>query len=89
MPVVLDFDLLGALVGIEVIGVREYVGLEGIRMLKASLARLPATMFTSYDETADALTLDVTRERSSDQKPADGTFLFDPRGDLSAVFARW
>lgn len=89
VPVILDFDLLGALVGIEIIGIRDSVGVKEASMLKSALSGLPKAISSSYDEKADAFYLAVSGERSGDQRAADGTFIFEPDGGLLAIFARW
>jgi uncharacterized protein YuzE len=90
LPVVLDLNALGELVGFEVIGIQSYLNEAEIASLERAFGVQNSSVRFSYDRGADALFVKVSRDRSTDQHAADATIVFS-RGneDVAAVFAIW
>lgn len=75
---VLDFDLFGELIGIEILNYKFVTGLKNLSFehTNKGIVRI------SFDEQADALYLKILNERSSDQETANGNIIVDSRGKL-------
>ena len=83
--IVLDFDRLGAVIGIEIISLRHFAGENALPSARGSLTGEPVRF--TYDAEADAAYLSLEDERSTDQRSVDGWLEIGADGHLLGIGA--
>jgi len=84
---VIDFDLNGNVLGIEIINLKYYAGGNVLEGIDPELFGSKAKVRISYDEDVDALYLSLSNGRSTDQITVDGRVVLDEKGHLVAIEA--
>ncbi len=81
---VVDLDLQGHVVGIEILDLKRQAGERVIERLEADLGRAPAMSF-SYDRAHDAFYLTLWKSPKSDSRPTDGVIVLDGDGHVLRI----
>jgi uncharacterized protein YuzE len=88
LRMVLDFDELGEVSGIEIINLAVQTSLGSHRLAKKA-AGSNTILKCSYDDESDSLYLRLKTTRSIDQKALQGSIIVDRDGQILAMRADW
>ena len=79
---VLDFDGFGDILGIEILNLKDQLGMECLSSFEADIANHPRSLRYLYDEGSDALSLFIREGRSLSQRAVDGHVMLDNKGHI-------
>lgn len=82
---VLDFNGLGNVIGIEILSLTHIAGSRVLEKFAGHRISYPDGTILTYDEEADAFSLQLTEERSLDQRAVECNILLDREGHLVAL----
>jgi len=79
---VLDLDKFGKILGIEILNLKDQLGIECLSNFEADIANCPRCLRYSYDKECDAFSLFVYEGRSLSQRAVDGQVILDGQGHI-------
>jgi uncharacterized protein YuzE len=89
LKMVLDFDELGEVVGIEIINMLLKTGKNSLNVINQSVWTDGDGRGYSYDEDSDSFYLRLKDGRSVEQKAVQGSMFLDDAGKILGLSAKW
>jgi uncharacterized protein YuzE len=88
MPMVLDIDRYGNVIGVELISIRYYGGPDLFHGVDWQAINTMSGIWFTYTDSDDVLYVKLEQDRSLDQRCVNGRLLIDASGSLAAIEAR-